>query len=293
MSIIGSRKVRLLLVVLLLVQAGCLSISRKRVIPQDQRPLPAKVATKEELFHDLEEKSKQIQTLQGNVTLDVSGGGETGVLTEYRQTKGYLFVERPGNIRVKVLAPVILTTVADMVSDGRQYRVSIPIKNQWTEGDASAPVSSKSPIASLRPQHFLDGLFVDISSYLQNPQVKYEFNMQSEGRRSFYVFTFIDVSGAGREVRTLEKLWIDRNDDLEVSRKQIFGQDGRIETDVEYSSYHKESNVRYPQSVVITRPVEDYTLKVTFQKTNINDKLPDNVFTLQRPEGSELVQIAQ
>jgi outer membrane lipoprotein-sorting protein len=264
------------------------------VIPQDQRLLPAKSAEKEELFHDLEELSKQIQTLQGTVTLDVSGGGtKTGVLTEYRQTKGYLFVERPQNIRIKVLAPVILTTVADMVSDGKLYRVSIPVKNQWTEGDATAPVKSDSPIASLRPQHFLDGLFVDITPYLENRQVKYSFSEQVEGRRSFYVFTFIDVSSDGKEVRTLEKLWIDRNADLEVTRKQIYGQDGRIETDVEYSNYQKEGNVRFPQLVVIQRPIEDYTLKLTFQKTNINEKLPENVFVLQRPEGAEFVQIAQ
>ena len=43
---------------------------------------------------------------------------------------------------------------------------------------------------------------------------------------------------------------------------------------------------------MIQRPIEDYTLKMTFQKTALNDKLPDNAFNLERPEGSELVQLA-
>jgi outer membrane lipoprotein-sorting protein len=281
-----------LIAIVLLVQAGCLS--RKVVIPQDQRLLPAKSATKEELYQGLIERSKQIQTLKGTMTLDVSGGGsQSGVLTEYRQTSGYLFVERPKNIRIKVLAPLVLSTIADIVGNGREYRASIPLKNQWIEGDVNVHVNSKSPIANLRPQHFLDGLFVDITPYVNKPFIKYSFNEQTENRHSYYVFTFTDFSGDGAEAHTLEKLWIDRSVDMEVSRKQIFGADGKIETDVEYSNYEKEGEVRFPQTVVIMRPVEDYTLKLTFQKTTVNDKLPDNTFDLQRPEGSEVVQLAQ
>jgi outer membrane lipoprotein-sorting protein len=278
---------------ILLVPAGCISISRTRVIPQNQRLLPAKTATKEELLKGLEEKSKEVHTLKGTVTMDVSGGGsQSGLLTEYRQTTGYVLVDRPVNIRIKVLAPIVASTVFDMVSDGRQYRVSIPVKNQFAVGDIGTPINSKSPIANLRPQHLLDGLFVDISPYVDKPEVKYSFSEQIEGQRSYYVFTFIDASAEGREVRTLEKLWIDRNDDLEVSRKQMFTPDGRIETDVQYSNYHSEGNMRFPEIVVIQRPIEDYTLKITFQKTTLNDKLPDNAFYLERPEGSELVQQA-
>jgi len=288
-KIIGS-KIRLVLVLLLLIQASC--ISRKRVIPAEQRLLPAKSATRAELFQDLAEKSKTIQTLEGNMTLDVSGGGaQSGVLTEYRQTKSYIFVERPAHIRIKVLAPLVLSTVADMVSDGREYRVSIPVKNQFAVGDVNAPSSSKSTIANLRPQHFLDGLFVDVGPYLNKPEVKAVFEEAVEGRRSFYVFSFIDA--AGPEGQLLEKLWIDRTEGLQVSRKQIFGKDGKVETDVEYSDYHSYDNVPFPQVVVIQRPVEDYTLKITFQKTQINEKLPEDVFNLERPEGSQLVQVAQ
>ena len=286
------RRIRFLLLAMLLGSSSC--IVRHRALPADQRMLPAKTALKEDLFRDLEDKSKQIQTLIGDVTMDVSGGGkETGVLTEYRQTRGYVFVDRPQNIRIKVLLPIVLSTVADMVSDGSQYKLSIPIRNQWTEGSVNARINSTSPVASLRPQHFLDGLFVDVTPYLNKPQIKRAFTDQTEGRRSYYVFTFFDVSGEGAELRTLEKLWIDRSDDLEVSRKQVFRQDGKIETDVQYSNYHTEGNIRFPGVIEITRPIEDYTLRLTFQSTKINEKLQDNTFVLERPEGAELVQVAQ
>jgi hypothetical protein len=291
----GSR-IRFVFLLFSLMLAGCISVKRTRVIPQDQRLLPAKSATKDQLLQALLDKSKQVHTLKGSVTLDFSGGGsQSGVLTEYRQTTGYVLVDRPQNIRIKVLAPIVASTVFDMVSDGHQYRVSIPVKNQFAVGDVDAPLNSKSPIANLRPQHLLDALFVDIDPYMEKTpqQVKFLFNEQIEGRRSFYVFTFIDVAADGREVQTLEKIWLDRNDDFQVSRKQIFRPDGRIETDVEYSNYHSQGGMQFPELVVIQRPIEDYTLKIAFQKTALNDKLPDNTFNLERPEGSELVQVAQ
>ena len=111
--------------------------------------------------------------------MDVAGGGsKSGFLTEYRKRTGYVLVDRPHNIRIKVLAPIVASTVFDMVSDGHQYRVSIPIKNQFAVGDVDAPLSAKSPIANLRPQHLLDALFIDISPYIDKmpQQVKFLFH---------------------------------------------------------------------------------------------------------------------
>src|SRR5438093_13523913 len=100
---------------LLLVPASC--ISRKRVLPEEQRVLPAKSATRNELFQELEARSNSIQTLEGTISLDRSGGGaRTGILTEYHQTAGYVFVDRPRQIRFKVVASIVLSTVPEMVT---------------------------------------------------------------------------------------------------------------------------------------------------------------------------------
>lgn len=273
----------------LVLQAGCISISRKRVVPQEERPLPVQTLSREQLLRSLEERSKQIQTLQGTVALDASGGGVTsGVLTEYRQTKGYIVVNRPVNIRVKVQAPLALATVIDMVSDGRQYRASIPVKNKFIIGDANAPPKDKNPILNLRPQHILDALFVDVGPYLKNSKIRSVLEETREGRHSFYVVSFIDVSG--RDAELLEKFWVDRTD-LQITRKQIFGEDGKLEADVEYSGYQSQGNIPYPQVIFIRRPVEEIMLKITFQKTTINEKLVTNAFDLERPAGAELVQL--
>ena len=280
-------KAEIVLIFLLLFPASC--VSRKRVLPEEQRLLPAKSATRAELVQDLETRSNSIQTLQGTVSLDLSGGGaKSGVLTEYHQTTGYVVVDRPKQIRFKVVAPIVLSTIADMVSDGRQYRVSIPVKNQFLVGDVNAPANSKTALANLRPQHLLDGLFIDVRPYLNKAQVKSVLEEAVQGRRSYYVFSFINIGGS--EAQLMEKLWIDRTD-MQVSRKQVFAKEGRLETDVEYLDYQSESTESFPQTVVIQRPLEEYTLKMTFQKAAFNQKLADDSFNLERPEGSELVRL--
>src|SRR5262245_12720018 len=117
-----------LLMLVLLVQTGCSRIVKTRVkVPPSQRLLPAKVASHAELFEGLQEKSKQIQTLKGTVLLDLTkGDAQAGMLDQYRQTKGYLAVDRPDHIKIQVQVPILLTTVAVMVSDGQEYRVSLP-----------------------------------------------------------------------------------------------------------------------------------------------------------------------
>ena len=280
-------KAEIVLILLLLFPASC--ISRKRVLPEEQRLLPAKTATRGELVQDLEAKSNSIQTLQGTVSLDLSGGGaKSGVLTEYHQTTGYVVVDRPKQIRFKVVAPIVLSTIVDMVSDGGQYRVSIPVKNQFFVGDVNAPANSKTALVNLRPQHLLDGLFIDVRPYLNKAQVKSVLEEAVQGRRSYYVLSFINIGGS--EAQLMEKLWIDRTD-MQVSRKQVFAKEGRLETDVEYLDYQSEGAESFPQTVVIQRPLEEYTVKMTFLKAAFNQKLADDTFNLERPDGSELVRL--
>src|SRR5207253_1128288 len=185
--------------------------------------------------------------------------------------------------------PVVATTVLEMVSDGQQYRVSIPINNKFFVGDATAPPTSKNTLLNLRPQHILDALFVDVRDYAGNPKVATFLEEAINGRIRYYVIQFVNVDG--RNSRLLEKIWIDRTN-LQVTRKQLFTGDGRVQTDVQYSGYLALAGTMVPQVISIERPIEDYNLRLTFQPATlkINEKLADGAFLLERPAGSELVQ---
>ncbi len=272
---------------LLLAQFGC--VSRTRPVPMDQRLLPAETATQPELMRLVQAKSGRIQTLQGTMSLDVSGGGLTGdEITEYRQTRGIVVIERPHQILFKVQAPIVGTTIATMVSDGQEYRVSVPYKNRFVIGDENIPTREKTAILNLKPQHIVKALFVDIVPYLGDPQVKLLFEEATLGRRRYYVFSFIRVGS--ENVRLLERLWIDRTQHLQIARKQIFSPEGKVEMDVEYSDYHSDNGIDFPNAIVIQRPIEDFTLRMTFTKTTVNEKVVSTAFVLERPPGSELVR---
>jgi hypothetical protein len=175
-----------------------------------------------------------------------------------------------------------------MVSDGQQYKLSIPVKNQFAVQDVSAPIDPKNSLSALRPQIFLDGLFVDTKRYVDKPSVKPGFEEAVDGIHSYYVVNFYDTSSP--ELELLEKIWIDRQD-LEVVRKQVFGKEGKLETDVALQEYHREGQVSYPKVIVIRRPNEDATVKITFQSTTMNQPVDAKIFDLPRPEGSELLNL--
>ncbi len=267
---------------------GCLS--RRTVIPADQRLLPAQTATRDVLLQKLMDQSNAVDTVRlSGATFDVSSGGETkGILTEYRQTRGYIIIKRPENIHMKLDAPLGIATVFDMVSDGQQYQVSIPYYNKFYVGDPQAPPKSDNPLANLRPQHITQALLVDVRPYVGKPDKYAVLEETVVGRNSYYVFSFIDTKSGTPELQ--EKLWIDRSN-LLVSRKQIFRQNGRLESDVQYLNFQTIGDVVFPQTVELKRPIEDYALKMTFQKIDLNAQVEASAFQLQRPEGAELVRL--
>jgi hypothetical protein len=225
--------------------------------------------------------------MTATVTLDLSGGGlRTGVLTEYRQTRGFVLVERPNQIRIRAQAPLALATVFDMVSDSRQYRVSIPIRNKFIVGDALAPGKAENPILNVRPQAIMDALFVDADEHLDEPQTRAILEETTAGRFSYYVFHFVNISQQNAQL--LEKLWIDRSN-LEVVRKQLFGTDGKLETDVQFAGYKPLGDTTFPGVIDIQRPVEDWSLKMTIDRVTLNGTLAPDTFILEQPSGSELV----
>ena len=134
----------------------------------------------------------------------------------------------------------------------------------------------------------MDALFVDVDQHLNSPSVLPVFSEARIDRRSFYVFEFVDGSGAVPVL--LEKIWIDRGD-LRVSRKQLFGEEGVVETDVSYSLYENIDGIGFPKQIEIQRPVEDYTVLINVQSAQLNLELEEEAFVLIDPPGAELIDL--
>jgi outer membrane lipoprotein-sorting protein len=126
---------------------------------------------------------------------------------------------------------------------------------------------------------------------VNKPNVKPSFEERVVGTHSYYVFSFYDTSN-GDFLKLIEKIWVDRTN-LEVGRKEIFGKDGRLEEEVEYQDYSTVQGITYPKVISFNRPVEEVSVKLTFQQTTMNEKLDEKLFELPRPDGYKTVHLTK
>lgn len=253
----------------------------------------AKEATQEQLVAEFNQQARAIRSVNAGVELKaIAGSAYSGVIEEYREVKGFLLAQRPGWIRVIGQAPVVGKNIFDMVSDGETFRIYIPSKNKFIEGPAQLAKKSEKAIENVRPQHLVDAIFwrefADGS-----PLVMEE---AEEGAALFYVLTELRrrvLRGFEDNPETWEivrKVWFERAE-LTVARVQMYGNGGKVVSDVRYRQWEPVSDVKFAKEMVMRRPVEDYGLEIRVTKLTLNEAIERERFELKQPEGVEVVKL--
>ena len=258
----------------------------------------AKDATREELLDQYNAFARGTKTLNATVELKPTAGSKySGVIDEYHEVKAFLLAARPAEIRVIGQAPVIGTTVFDMVSDGETFRVSVPSKNKFLVGPVAIERTSNKPIENLRPQHLLDALLWPEIRKEETVILK-EFN---DEKARYYVLT---VLRGGYQVEVLREIWFDRSD-LQVARMQNFGPKGLLLSDIQLSDWQPLDNAAgqnaanspvsgvalFPRVFRLERPHDDYKLDLQVTKISLNEDIPAERFKLEQPAGAELIHV--
>jgi len=250
----------------------------------------AQDATREELLEKYNALAAGMKTINATVELKPTAGSKySGVIDEYHEVKAFLLAVRPAEIRMIGQAPVIGTTVFDMTSDGKTFRVSIPSRHKFLVGAVAGERPSSKPIENLRPQHLLDALlWPEISR--EEPVLVEEFNDETA---RYYVLT---VLRGGYQTEVFRKIWFDRAD-LQVARLQSFGPRGLLLSDVKVADWQpvdagsNPAGSVFPRAIQIDRPHDDYRLSLQVTKITLNSEIPAERFQLEQPAGSELVQV--
>jgi outer membrane lipoprotein-sorting protein len=278
---------------------GCVAISRKHAVPPAEIRT-ARTANEPELLAAYNKQATYVRTINATVTLSpVAGSAYTGVIEEYHDVGGFILAARPAMIRVIGQAPVVSKDVFDMVSDGQTFRIFIPSKNSFLIGSTALERPSKNPIENLRPQHILDALFwVPMA-----PDAPVLFEEFDASPARFYVLTLLRNSEAGLEIS--RKIWFDRLD-LRITRIQIYGSGGRLDSDISYSDWQRAMDVPpsgvsasaaseayFPWDIRISRPQQDYQLNLSITKLTLNAEIPPDRFNLVQPPGTELTRVGQ
>jgi outer membrane lipoprotein-sorting protein len=119
----------------------------------------------------------------------------------------------------------------------------------------------------------------------------------------FYVLTLLRNLAEGLEIS--RKIWFDRLD-LRVTRIQIYGPGGRLDSDIAYSNWQpaagnsvsavpgsSAAEVDFPRDIRISRPQQDYRLNLSITKLTLNAEIPPDRFNLAQPPGTELTRVGQ
>jgi outer membrane lipoprotein-sorting protein len=291
-------RVRLTIVLLVLsviCTTGCLF--RSHTVQQKLSPVPLKKATQEELIAKINQMTAAVQTMSATVDIDTTVGGEKkGKVTEYQQIRGYILLQKPAMLRMIGLLPIVRNRAFDMVSDGEQFKLSIPPKNRFIVGNNQVTKLSDNALENLRPQVIYEALLMpaintqnEIAVIEQGKQQVQDEHTQKTISVPNYHIVVIRRDAKG-EWHLHRKIYFSRTD-LEPYRQTIYDDKGAIATDVTYSDPQDYDGQRFPSLIAIERPQEEYSITIKMVKLTLNEPLKPDQFQLEAPAGATVTEL--
>ncbi len=276
--------------------AGCITI-KKRTAVKKEEIRPQLESSEADLLASYNDQVRDVQSLQATVDLIPSTGTTySGVIEEYHDVPGFILAHRPATVRMIGQAPVVAKNIFDMVSDGKEFRIYIPSKNSFLVGPTALIRPSKKPLENLRPQHIVEALFWPEFPPTANVLFEqFDFNVSR-----YYILTLLRQTEAGK-FEIARKIWYSRTD-LQVSRVQLFGAGGKLESDIVYSDWQPVPDasagvvpttkpVSFARDIHIWRPQDDYKLEIKILKLTLNEPISPDRFELAQPAGTDLVRV--
>jgi Domain of unknown function (DUF4292) len=275
---------------------GCGVFLRTRPVEDQYSKTPLKESTQQGLIESINQQAEAIHSLKATVDIDTSVGGlKKGHYTDYKEIRGYVLARKPDSLHMVGLMPIVRTTAFDMVSDGEDFKVSIPPKNRFVIGkNEVATPNSDQPMENIRPQNIYEALLIrriDPNTEIAVLENGYETLHDSKGFRVLqedYELTVIQKYDKGW--RLARKIIFGRTD-LKPHRQYIYSEDGRVATDARYAEYKDFDGVSFPSRLEIIRPQEEYDITLNMLKVDINKPLTDDQFVLEQPPGAVVIDL--
>jgi len=274
--------------------AGCFSSTR--IVQQTQAPDLFKTATVEQVKQIVQDRDAKLQTLSASVLVTATtGGGRTGKETEYTSLKGYIFVRKPRDLQVLLQVPVLGSRAMEMVSDQNGFTMmhaALHGPDVWMQGTNTVTTPSKNGFENLRPPVFFDSLLVPgvtadevvemhESTRLVQPTDKRKPVIEEPD----YDLTVMKKTAKPGVFQTERVIHISRVNMLPYQQDIFDDQGVQIVTSATYDKYQDFGVEQFPTLINISRPIDEYDLKIEVTKLTLNQKLEDDQFQLQIPDG--------
>jgi outer membrane lipoprotein-sorting protein len=290
-----------LLALFLPVFTGCLSHTRKL-----QQPIlagPVLDADVLDLVKGVNDRYDKIQSLTATMDFTVSvGGAHKGKQTDYTSFRGFMLFRKPQMLRVVIKVPVFLATAVDLASDGTTFKLLIPSKSRVIEGKNSVTKRSASPLENLRPNVFIDSVLIHDISPNQIVSVIHESSTTLDPKTKRLIeqpqYDLTVLNGAkplspndiAKVAQPLRVIRFSRIDLLPVEQ-DIYNSAGDLETQVLYGPYKDFDGTKFPVTIDISRPIDEYRIRLSVEKLEVNLPLPDKQFELTIPSSTKVQTI--
>ncbi len=283
------------LLTLLAPLSGCLSHTYR--VQQPKMPSTVKTATAEQLLDAFNAQGNAVHTLKATVTFQVSvGGADKGKVTDYTSFSGYIRLQTPGMVRVLGLLPVVHTQAFDLASDGERFTLVVPHNNKAYVGPNTLTTPSKNAIENLRPGIFFDTMLPhpvqpdDLVYLSEETQTTTDPRTHEVTAHPEYDLTTLRRKANSQELVPERRIHFDRTTLLPTAI-DLYNGSGSIETQAVYGPYESFGSVRYPATITITRPIDEYRIVLSVEKLTQNETLPENQFQLKVPDGYTTEQL--
>jgi outer membrane lipoprotein-sorting protein len=274
---------------------GCLYHTRKLQIPK--QPSSIIDAKADELVNRVNERYASVHSLSATVEFQAQvGGTHKGAVTDFTSFRGHILMSKPDKLRVLGQLPVVQTRAFDLASNGDTFKLLIPPKSKAIVGKTKVTNKSKNALENLRPSLFFDSMLIHSISPDEQVFVTGETRVYMDTEKKqlleepVYDLAIVRVKEGGKEL-ALDRVIRFGRVDLHPFEQDIYDQDGNIETQTLYGPYQEYGDVRFPGTVTIKRPLEEYQITLTIEKLTLNQTLTDDQFELKIPEGIPIQQL--
>jgi hypothetical protein len=271
--------------------SGCLYHTHK--VERTTLAGPAMDASVAQLVNGVNDRYSAVNSLTATVDFQATtGGARQGKQTDITPFHGYILLRKPSMLRVLALLPVVRTHAFDLASDGKTFKLVIPPRSRAIVGSNTVTKPSANALENMRPDIFLDSMLVKSIE----PERLVYLTSTSETRRQgkklvetpeydLHIGEEDPQADTHLQVHVIKGTRVIRFSRLTLLPvgQDIYGEDGGVETHVEYGPYRQFGSTHMPSSIVIQRPREAYQITISVQKVVVNQPLGDEQFALKIP----------
>jgi len=280
---------------------GCLYHTRK--LQAVKAPSAVMDADARQLAAILSRNYATIQTLSATVDLQASvGGTHKGTETDYTSFRGFILLRKPEMLRVIGLLPIVRTQAFDLVSDGNTFKLYIPSKTEAIEGGNSLTTKSPNHLLNLRPGMFFDSMLIRPVAPEDEVILTTDENLSQDPKTKkwieerYYLLSIVRAKGTTAATSAIRELIPRRvirfsREDLRPIEQAVYDAEGNIETITQYGAPQSFGTEKFPGTITIKRPLEEYQIVMTIQKLVLNQTLKDDQFQLDIPEGVKIQKL--